>query len=255
MKSLMKNLTFLEMFKERKKLAIVDFTDCEGCQTEFFNVASDINSIISKFDIVSWRMTQDLSKLNDLDICLIEGTPITSYDRERAKNIRSKSSLVGSLGSCADLGGIIAILKDGERKKAFNKIYSKNKPFYRQVKPLSEIIKVDFKIPGCPIRPTYLKEALAQLLIDKLPQPKPYSVCMECKLKGNDCLLNKGIPCLGPITNGGCKAICPFNNQPCLGCFGIMEGAQVEKLKQRLIEMVGKQKTDDIFRIFLNNYI
>lgn len=32
-----------------------------------------------------------------------------------------------------------------------------------------------------------------------------------------------GTPCLGPVTQAGCGAICPAYNRGCYGCFGPME--------------------------------
>jgi len=45
-------------------------------------------------------------------------------------------------------------------------------------------------------------------------------VCSECPLYGDDCLLSRGEPCLGPLTVAGCNALCPRDGSPCLGCRG-----------------------------------
>jgi hypothetical protein len=47
-----------------------------------------------------------------------------------------------------------------------------------------------------------------------------FSVCNECRFVGKDCLLEKGELCLGPITLGGCGAICTASGYPCEGCRG-----------------------------------
>ncbi len=238
----------------KPKLAIVDLTDCEGCQVEFFALKDRLPNLWQKFDIISWRMGQDQSNLENIDVLLIEGSPIKKESRERIIELRKKATLVGTLGSCADLGGINAILKGRERTKAFRRVYSKNKPLGREVKPLSQYIKIDFRIPGCPIRPNYLAEVLSDLLIGKNPQPKPYPVCFECKLRGNECLLLKGEPCLGPITAGGCQAICPSQNHPCFGCFGLIEGAQTKQMKNHLEKVFGKKEASKVYKLFLNNF-
>jgi len=237
----------------KPKLAIISLTDCEGCQNEFFSLEDRFPLLWQKFDIVSWRLLQDRKEEDNIDILLIEGTPITEKERERVKSLRKKATLVGSLGSCADLGGINAILTPKERKKAFKRIFKKNRPNRREVKPLGEYIELDFKIPGCPINSDNLAEILANLLINRIPQPKPYPVCFECKLRGNSCLLLKGIPCLGPITAGGCSAICPSQGHPCYGCFGKVKGAQMEQMKKLLKSKIGPNKTKQILKIFLNN--
>jgi sulfhydrogenase subunit delta len=48
-------------------------------------------------------------------------------------------------------------------------------------------------------------------------------VCLECKLRGNVCVMVTGTPCLGPVTHAGCGALCPTYQRGCYGCFGPME--------------------------------
>lgn len=241
--------------KTKPKLAIIGLTDCEGCQLEFFGLKDRFPLIWQKFEIVSWRLLQNKRNEDNIDILLIEGTPVTREERAEIKRLRKKAALVGSLGSCADLGGINAILTAKERQKAFKRIYQKNRPIKREVKPLEEYIDLDFKIPGCPIDPNNLAEILANLLINRIPQPKPYPVCFECKLRGNDCLLLKDIPCLGPITAGGCSAICPSQGHPCFGCYGQIKGVQIKQMKQLLLKRVGKKETQRALKLFLHNQI
>jgi len=45
-------------------------------------------------------------------------------------------------------------------------------------------------------------------------------VCAECPLYGEDCLVVRGYPCLGPITVAGCGAQCPLSGSYCIGCRG-----------------------------------
>ena len=43
-------------------------------------------------------------------------------------------------------------------------------------------------------------------------------------------MVSQGIPCLGPVTQAGCGAICPAYNRGCYGCFGPMEAANGDAL-------------------------
>lgn len=45
-------------------------------------------------------------------------------------------------------------------------------------------------------------------------------VCNECKLSPEACWLNKGVLCLGPITQLGCEGICTTHGYSCQGCRG-----------------------------------
>jgi len=56
------------------------------------------------------------------------------------------------------------------------------------------------------------------------PNIPPHSVCLECKARGTVCVMvAQGIPCLGPVTQAGCGAICPAYQRGCYGCFGPQE--------------------------------
>ncbi|MCX8184769.1 MAG: 2Fe-2S iron-sulfur cluster-binding protein [Sulfolobales archaeon] len=54
-----------------------------------------------------------------------------------------------------------------------------------------------------------------------------FPVCSECPLTGDDCLVAKGEPCLGPLTAAGCSAECTRNGVPCLGCRGYIEDPEL----------------------------
>lgn len=45
-------------------------------------------------------------------------------------------------------------------------------------------------------------------------------VCSECPLQGDQCLVRRGIPCLGPVTIAGCDGWCVRDESPCIGCRG-----------------------------------
>jgi coenzyme F420-reducing hydrogenase gamma subunit len=97
--------------------------------------------------------------------------------------------------------------------------------------PISEHVFVDFELRGCPISKQQLVEVLSAFLCGRKPNLPPNSTCLECKLKGNVCVMvAQGIPCLGPVTHAGCGAICPSYNRGCYGCFGPKETSNTRSL-------------------------
>ena len=92
-------------------------------------------------------------------------------------------------------------------------------------------MSVDYELRGCPIDKGQLLEVVAALLNGRRPNVPTYSVCMECKRRGTTCVLvGAGTPCLGPVTQAGCGAICPAYRRGCYGCFGPAESANVAAL-------------------------
>ena len=60
-------------------------------------------------------------------------------------------------------------------------------------------------------------------------------MCVECKLRGTVCLpVTRGAPCLGPVTQAGCGALCPAYGRGCYGCFGPVPGANTASLAGQL---------------------
>jgi coenzyme F420-reducing hydrogenase gamma subunit len=51
---------------------------------------------------------------------------------------------------------------------------------------------------------------------------------VECKLNDNLCVYEKGIVCLGPVTRCGCNAICTAYGDPCHGCRGLIDEANLK---------------------------
>jgi F420-non-reducing hydrogenase small subunit len=121
--------------------------------------------------------------------------------------------------------------------------------FYDDVKTLDQVIEVDYYIPGCPPTPKVTLKAIETLLSGELP-PKgsvlagTRALCYECplnetkpekllikefkrvhqvQLDPEKCYLSQGVLCMGPITRGGCEALCISGNMPCTGCFGPLD--------------------------------
>ena len=90
--------------------------------------------------------------------------------------------------------------------------------------PISAHVPVDFELQGCPINKHQLLEVISAFLHGRRPNVAAYSECVDCKLKGNVCVMvAHGTPCLGPITHAGCGALCPSFHRGCYGCYGPKE--------------------------------
>jgi F420-non-reducing hydrogenase small subunit len=121
--------------------------------------------------------------------------------------------------------------------------------FYDMVKALDQVIDVDYYLPGCPPTPKITLQAIEAILQGQLPEKGAVlagdrALCYECELNStkpekllvrelkrvhqviperDKCLLAQGIMCLGPVTRGGCEALCIHGGMPCTGCFGPVE--------------------------------
>ncbi len=71
---------------------------------------------------------------------------------------------------------------------------------------------------------------------------------MECKAAENNCYLVDGTLCLGVVTKGGCKAVCPTFGLPCFGCQGAIREANILALEKRMRECKGEAGVEELKR-------
>lgn len=228
--------------KVRKSLAIFSLTCCEGCQFELLSFYEHFQKLLQFYDIKNFRLGQQENFPGPFDVALIEGSPDSEKQIKFLKEIRKQANTVIAIGACAHLGGI-----QSERNRIPKKIINKN-----TVVPVSQIIKVDFTVPGCPVSHTELIKCLIDVYLDKEFLLPDRAVCFECRLNENECLIKKGKPCLGPITRAGCGSICPNFGEACLGCRGPMEQSNFDKMKDILGTMMDEKEIENWLTIYGN---
>jgi len=108
---------------------------------------------------------------------------------------------------------------------------------------------VDFELRGCPINKKHLVELIAATLAGRKPNIPTHSLCMKCKRSGNVCIaIAQGVPCLGPVTQSGCGALCPRFGRGCFGCYGPAESANTAAMTGQLRTL--GQSDEEIARLF-----
>jgi coenzyme F420-reducing hydrogenase gamma subunit len=169
------------------------------------------------------------------DLALVEGSITTQHDAERIRAVRRESKLLVSIGACATAGGIQALRNYADVREFTSAVYAT--PEYvatlETSTPVSQHVRVDLELRGCPISKAQLLETLLALLHGRRPHLPSYSVCLECKRRGTPCVMvARGTPCLGPVTQAGCGALCPAYDRGCFGCFGPMESPNTAALRE-----------------------
>ena len=241
------------MAQKKVKIGMFSLTGCEGCYFAIIDLREKFLELKDKVDFRNFRLFEDDEHWSSeqYDIAFVEGSPLTQENIKRLKLIRKHTKILISLGGCAHIGGVYHLKEYTDKEKAFNHVYAGNKGIDNfDVKPISEIVKVDYTIPGCPINGKEVLALIYKLLIGKKPDIKQNPVCYECQAKGYPCLLQQGKVCLGPITLGGCEAICLKSGQGCWGCRGLVEDAEVSNLVKKLKENYSDKEIIKYFEIF-----
>ncbi|MBF0253136.1 MAG: cytochrome B [Candidatus Omnitrophica bacterium] len=222
--------------KKKVKIAFFDFADCEGCQLQLTYLNEAFLGVLAHCDIVNFREAMS-ERSDDYDIAFIEGSITRKHDEERLKKIRENAKIIIAYGACACTGGVNGIRRKYTGDEAKEIVY-KGREFPLEAgcpKPVHEVVKVDYYIHGCPTNNDETVEALKGILLGKGYTPPDHAVCVECKLKENVCLYEKGQVCMGPITRAGCGAWCTSYGNTCYGCRGMISNphkdGQIDILK------------------------
>ncbi|MFW6458552.1 MAG: NADH:ubiquinone oxidoreductase [Halodesulfurarchaeum sp.] len=209
----------------KPRVAFFDFTGCEGDQLQLINLEEKLLELVEILEITSFREASS-AKSDDYQIAFVEGSAATDHDRERLEEIRENAETVVALGSCATIAGINAARNAQDFETVRERVYGEDADTidaWPVAEPASAVIEVDHEIPGCPIDQDEFLRVVTDLVRGREPSLPSYPVCLECKLNENTCAFLRGDVCLGPITRGGCDAICVDEGTRCWGCRGLLE--------------------------------
>jgi len=221
----------------RPRLAVWKFASCDGCQLTMLDCEDELLTVADALEIANFREASSAVVEGPYDLSLVEGSITTPEDAARIKEVRAQSRTLVTIGACATAGGIQALRNFGNVEEFERIVYAR--PDFISTLATSTAIRdhvpVDFELRGCPINKTQLLEVVSAFLTGRAPNVPTESVCVECKRRGNVCVVvARGMPCLGPVTQTGCGAICPAFHRGCYGCFGPMDSPNTESLTRNM---------------------
>lgn len=224
--------------KKRPKLAVFKFASCDGCQLSLLDCEDELLLLADAVRIANFAEASSAVLRGPYDISLVEGSITTSHDAERIREIRAQSRILVTIGACATAGGVQALRNFRDVKEFTRIVYAR--PEYIDTlatsTPIADHVKVDYELRGCPIDKRQLLAVLSALIDGRSPSIASHSVCVQCKLRGNVCVMvAHGTPCLGPVTHAGCGALCPTYHRGCYGCFGPAETTNTGGLEWALL--------------------
>lgn len=222
--------------KRKPKLAVWKFASCDGCQLSLLDCEDELLALAGSINIANFPEASSNIIRGPYELSLIEGSITTPHDAERIHKIRRNSKFLITIGACATSGGIQA-LRNFKNVNDFTNLVYANPQYIDTLNhstPIKDHVKVDFELNGCPVNKYHLLELCNAFLNRRKPNIPTYSVCMECKRKGNVCVMvAHGTPCLGPVTHAGCGAICPAYHRGCYSCFGPAEDPNLKPLSEQ----------------------
>jgi coenzyme F420-reducing hydrogenase gamma subunit len=238
--------------KEKIKVGMFSLTSCAGCQLAMLNLDKTFFDILDNVEFTNFKMLKEENDKGPFDIAIIEGSATTREEIKELRKIEKVSKFIIAFGACATFGGIPAIKDFYHDRIIEREVYGHvQKLSSVRIHGIGQYIKVDYYMRGCPIH----KEEFFRVIKDMIAGKKPVNitdpVCVECRLKENACLLQQGKPCMGPITYGGCDALCTSVSVVCTGCNGPCDDANVAAEAKLFKEMgISEEDIQNKFRTF-----
>jgi coenzyme F420-reducing hydrogenase gamma subunit len=238
----------------KPRLGVWKFASCDGCQLTVLDCEDEFLCLAGAVEIAYFPEATRGEPKGTFDLSLVEGSITTAHDAERIREVRRRSKTLVTIGACATAGGIQALRNFADVQDYLQAVYAR--PDYISTlatsTPIADHVTVDFELRGCPISKRQLIEVFSAFLAGRRPVTPAHSVCVECKLVGNICVMvAHGTPCLGPVTHAGCGAICPAYVRGCYGCYGPMETPNTAALSGALKGLgMDNRNVQRIYRTF-----
>ncbi len=219
--------------RRRPRLAVFKFASCDGCQLTLLDCEDELLEVAGELEIANFMEASSAVLKGPYDLVLVEGSITTEHDARRIEEVRRQAKVLVTIGACATAGGIQALRNFADVTEFARVVYAR--PEYVKTlatsTAIADHVPVDFELRGCPIDKRQLLDVITAFLNGRRPSVAAHSTCIECKLRGNVCVMvAHGTPCLGPVTHAGCGALCPGHARGCYGCFGPRERANTTSL-------------------------
>lgn len=220
------------------RVVVIGLASDFGCQVQMTNQEDHLLDVLGAIDLTYWQLASSGHMPAEYDVAIVEGAVTTAEHIELLKRVRSTASTVIAIGSCAITGGIPGLASHGELEDRVGCVYGDDGALVACGRitpmPVHAVIDVDYRVPGCPIRPDEFVAVLQRALLGLSDRLSREPLCAACKIAENACFFERGVVCLGLITRTGCDAACVSLGRPCTGCRGIAEDANVDAARELL---------------------
>ena len=166
---------------DRLRVATVWFGGCSGCHMSFLDLDEFLIELAGKVDIVYSPVMDVKEYPENVDVCLIEGAICNHDNLKLLLQIRRRTKVLVSFGDCAVTGNVSALrnqLGPGNAENVLQRAYIENAQhspgipaldgivpaLLERVRPVHEVVHVEYFMPGCPPPADRIKAFLVQVL-------------------------------------------------------------------------------------------
>jgi NAD-reducing hydrogenase small subunit len=167
------------------RVATMWLSGCSGCHMSFLDLDERLVELVKLIDILfSPIVDTKIKDMPQVDVGIVEGCVNNTDQEHELKIMRAHCKILIAIGDCAVTGNIPALRNQFPLKDCLARAYEQaesnriscipNDPVVPKLcpkaRPLQEVVKVDFSIPGCPPDADMIWYALTELLAGRTPQ-------------------------------------------------------------------------------------
>jgi NAD-reducing hydrogenase small subunit len=167
---------------EKVRVATMWLSGCSGCHMSFLDQDEVLIDLAAKIQLVYSPIADVKVFPENVDVTLIEGAVANEEQLDLLKQARERTKVLISLGDCAVTGNVTALRNawSNSAQLVLERAYVENADVQQQVptdvpellakvRPLHEIVKVDYFVPGCPPPADVITYVLTELLAGRKP--------------------------------------------------------------------------------------
>lgn len=167
---------------KKVNFATVWLSGCSGCHMSFLDQDELLIDLSQKINLVYSPLADVKVFPEGVDVTLVEGAVGNVEQMELLKKVRERTKILIAIGDCAITGNVPALRNVFDNspeevlKRAYIETADKNPSvptevpkLLRRVLPLSEVVKVDYYIPGCPPSASLINYVLTEILAGRAP--------------------------------------------------------------------------------------
>jgi len=169
--------------KPKPRLATVWLGGCSGCHMSFLDLDERLAELAGRVELLASPLT-DYKEFLEADITLVEGAVANTDHLEHIQLIRQRTKILVSFGDCAVTGNVTAMRNAFGVQDVLNASYQENTTvvvgvpgggsvvpaLLGRVRPVHEVVPVDYYLQGCPPSAGEIYELVMDLLDGRQPR-------------------------------------------------------------------------------------
>ena len=166
--------------KRKLRVATVSLAGCFGCHMSFLDIDERLLDLIDLVEFDRSPIT-DIKHCGPCDIGIIEGGVCNAENVHVLWELRANCKVLVALGACAVNGGLPAQRNHLDVGRCLTRVYRDRAGgevpddpelplLLDKVRPLNEVVRIDFFIPGCPPSGDAIWKYLTDLISGRMPR-------------------------------------------------------------------------------------